>query len=305
MLYESIRDLHCCSLSYSSQKDALFYNFKVSARGSIRRPPNLVDWVQALQQLALRAGERDTGGIVKRWNAQCSKQMQIVGRKAMALKCLLEQMPQEGLDVVTQVVSASWWEESPWTEEVLACKRIYPGAVFRVDGSKQWTSRQTVVRESCVLMLKRVEGDFNRKQLKGKLTERHIADRAQMAAVVISVSKELGKLAPIPESEVEAWIKMWQEGEPGLEMELKSVVMSHEDKFSLRELTTLAEILDKHSGRVVGSNRIHACTEKVRIQASELEESTWQLFLKQINYEAMWSGPAITRRWSGSCSATA
>jgi hypothetical protein len=92
-LVHTIKELHCTSLRIASPRDALFSNFKLAGRGSISKPPNLIDWVHSLKQLAQRAGERNTGSIIQMWNGQCVQTLQIVGRKAMALKNLSEMMP--------------------------------------------------------------------------------------------------------------------------------------------------------------------------------------------------------------------
>ena len=120
VLFFSIQELHCCSLAFSTQRDMLFSNFKMSGRGSIRKPPNLIDWVHSLKQLAVRGGDRDTGNIIKTWNSQCTQNLQIVGRKSMSLKNLLESMPPEGLEVVTTTTSTWGWEDGPYTEDSLA-----------------------------------------------------------------------------------------------------------------------------------------------------------------------------------------
>ena len=56
MLYNTIREITCCNMVHTSARDQLFYNFKLGGRGSIRKPPNLIDWTLSLRQLAARAG---------------------------------------------------------------------------------------------------------------------------------------------------------------------------------------------------------------------------------------------------------
>jgi hypothetical protein len=281
----NIRELRCVPLRFASAREALFQNFRLAGRGSIRRPPHLLDWVHSLRQLAQKAGERDTGIVIRLWNAQCAQTLQIVGRKAMALKNLMEQMPEEGLALVAEMVSEKGWEEGCWTEDALASKRIFPGHVFRVVESKAWSARQTVTKASCVLMLERVRRESRKGLLRGKILEKQIAERAQMAAVVTNIVAEFKKIAPVLPEEAGQWVDLFAEGDPGLDMELRSAVMRHDEKFVPTNLPSLQSILDKHAGRSIGGNQIHQVTEKVRVQATELEESAFHLLQKQVEYD--------------------
>ena len=56
-LANNIMELRSVSLQFASPRDALFQNLKMAGRGSIRKPPNLIDWVHSLKQLAQTAGE--------------------------------------------------------------------------------------------------------------------------------------------------------------------------------------------------------------------------------------------------------
>ena len=67
-LHNNIRELRCASLTFASVRDALFQHFKTAGRGSIRKPPNLIDRVISLKQLAQATGEHDSGLIIKLWN---------------------------------------------------------------------------------------------------------------------------------------------------------------------------------------------------------------------------------------------
>ena len=285
VLYQSIREIHCCNMVHKSPRDQLFYNFKLGGRGSIRKPPNLIDWTLSLRHLASRAGEKDTSNVVRVWNSQCPVSQQIVGRKSMALKSLMEQMPEDALTLLTTMVSELGWEESPWTEDALASKRILPGYVFRVADSKAWSARQTVSRQSVVLMVDRLRRDVAKKNLRGKLTEKLVSERAQSAAVIYNVLTEVKTLAPIPPSELDAWLTDWLEGDAGLDMELRSVILQRDDKFHPKDLPSLRDLLEKHVGRAHGSNHVQQCSEKVRVQATELEETMFELVKKQVAYD--------------------
>jgi len=284
-LANNIMELRSVSLQFASPRDALFQNFKMAGRGSIRKPPNLIDWVHSLKQLAQTAGERDSGVIIKLWNGQCAAVLQIVGRKAMALKNLLDMMPPAGLELVTRMVSATGWEDGCWTEDALASKRIFPGYAFRCHDSKAWTARQTVTTTSCVLMIERILHDAHKGVLRGKLLEKVIAERAQMSAIVHNVSEEIQKTVPLMKDDVEMWLDSFRKGDPSLDMEVRSAMLRHDAKFLPASLPSLQALLEKHHGKTMGGGLVHHVAERVKIQATELEDSTFQLLQKQVQYD--------------------
>jgi len=280
-----IREIRCLFFDQVSPRDALFHNFQLAGRGSIRKPPNLVDWVHSLRQLERRAGDKDAQSIIKTWNGQCTQALQIVGRKAQALKNLFEHFPEKALDVLTEMVSTFGWEESGWTEDGLASKRILPGYVFRCTTSKTWTARQTVTKESCVLMLERISRQMSKGTFKGKLVEKTLAERAQMAAVVHNIEMELLQMATIPAQDLEVWKNSFLDGDAVFDLEVNSAMLRHDENFAVKDIPMIKELLDRHAGRSVGSNNVQVMSEKVRVQATELEESTYQLLSKQMDYD--------------------
>jgi hypothetical protein len=44
-LCASCKSIYVFSLKFGSYQDQLFHNFKISVRGSIRKPPNAATWV--------------------------------------------------------------------------------------------------------------------------------------------------------------------------------------------------------------------------------------------------------------------
>ena len=96
------------------------------------------------------------GNVVHMWTSQRAAAQQIVGRKAMAPKSMMEKLPEGAMPALTAVVSELGWEDSPWTDGVLASKRNHPGYVLRAAESKRWSARQTVSPSSLVLMVERL-----------------------------------------------------------------------------------------------------------------------------------------------------
>jgi hypothetical protein len=134
-------------------------------------------------------------------------------------------------------------------------------------------------------MLRRIQREVEKKTLKVKLTEKSLSDKAQMAAVVHNIQLELLSMASVPLTDVEAWMDRFIESDPVLDLELASAVLRHDDSFTTKEIPSLNELLEKHAQRSVGSNNVQVMSEQVRIKATELEESTFNLFLQQLDYD--------------------
>ncbi|CAJ1446520.1 unnamed protein product [Effrenium voratum] len=79
-------------IKHFSLQDEVFYNFRVSLRGSIRRPPNLLTWVGTLSQLKQK-GYEDSAAVISRFNSGVGKSFQLVGSKATAIGNLMSLFP--------------------------------------------------------------------------------------------------------------------------------------------------------------------------------------------------------------------
>ena len=117
--------------------------------------------------------------------------------------------------MLTDTVSELGWKGSPWTEDLLASQRFLPGFLFRVAESKAWTTRQTVSRQSAALTVDRVRRDAAKKNIRGKLTEKQIAERAQSAVVIRNVFTEVNQVAPISQGGagfLDQYLASWNAG---------------------------------------------------------------------------------------------
>ena len=127
-IWASARRIYAQLVVWVNLREQIFHRNKIDARGSIRKAPNVITWALSLDKLRL-AGDKDAGAIIKEWNNRASRQQQLVGGKAQALKNVLDMMPQEVFtEVVVRAVSEMGWEKSPWSDDAFSNKRIYPGA---------------------------------------------------------------------------------------------------------------------------------------------------------------------------------
>ena len=93
-LWASTRRIYAKLVVWNNLRDQIFHRNKIESRGSIRKAPNVITWALSLDKLRL-AGDKDAGAIIKEWNNRASRQQQLVGGKAQALKNVLDMMPQE------------------------------------------------------------------------------------------------------------------------------------------------------------------------------------------------------------------
>ena len=90
-------------------REQTFHNFKLSLRGSMRRPPSVMSWVVVLH-IMQGAGDNDIGAIIRHWNKDSPKSAQLTGVKAQSVKHLLENATGPTLDLLAQHVSTYGWE---------------------------------------------------------------------------------------------------------------------------------------------------------------------------------------------------
>jgi hypothetical protein len=93
-LFETVQTIYCVFISKANRKEEVFDNFKLSNRGSIRKPPSCFTWVGSLRKLDMN-GDKATGAVVREWNAIAPKSDQIIGLKAQSVKAILELMPSQ------------------------------------------------------------------------------------------------------------------------------------------------------------------------------------------------------------------
>ena len=135
---------------FVTKKDQLVDNMKKSHRGGIRKQPNVLSWVAGLNKLT-----DDDGEVVREWNAKSAKSNQLVGAKAQTIKYLITLTDKETLDILMKIVSLLGWDGSPFSEDALSSRKIYPGKHFR-SACKAWTNRQEVTMESMNVMFQNI-----------------------------------------------------------------------------------------------------------------------------------------------------
>jgi hypothetical protein len=93
-LYTSVLKIFVHHMPSHTKQDEALKNLKLSARGSIRKMANVIQIAQIIKNLC-EHGMNDFAGFVRKWNQISGRSHQIIGRRAMSLKLLFEQAPED------------------------------------------------------------------------------------------------------------------------------------------------------------------------------------------------------------------
>jgi hypothetical protein len=281
-LYASILQINVQCIKYNSKREEIFSNFRLSHQGAIRKAPSAITWVVALEALHEEHGETDAAAVLKVWNASASKQSQIVGGKAQTVKNIMQLMDKGAKVELIKHVAEHGWESCAWTDDVLASKKMYPGFAPR-GGSKLWNERQKITGKSCKLMVESVQANHAKmnaglKRPTSKLDAENLAAQAALAYALVA---EVKGIMPISEDILEAkWLAKFAEADAKVTSELAMALAEKSEKFMVHDIATLAEIMNSHSK----VSPIMAPLKMV-VEKSELEKSTFELNMKQMEYD--------------------
>jgi hypothetical protein len=281
-LYKSILEIFTQKIIFTSAREELFSNFRLSHRGAIRKPPNAITWVCCLERLQSDHGECDAAAVLRVWNTSAPKASQIVGVKAMAVKNVMTSMNGDTKLCIIQHVDECGWENSAWTEECLSSKKIFPPYAPR-GSSKAWNERQKITEASCKLMVSHVQAIHMMKSglARRPTSKMEVEDLAIQAAVACALATEVKTHLPISETVLEdKWLSKFASGDSKVTSELAMALADKADKFVVRDIPTLAEIMDTHSGVAPV-----AAPFQMQVDKSELERSMFDLNLKQLEYD--------------------
>ena len=182
-----------------------------------------------------------------RWNQQSTKQHQIVGKRLMALRLLLDTAPAEALKSILEHVSALSWADCVWCEDTLCNKKIYPKHQFP-SKSKRWLVRNKTTEESFILMVQRAQNTWESSASVGrtKLTTTELESLAERAAACLSLAAELQLTVPIKDTVIEEqWVGAWRGGSDQVDVELQAVLLDKSNEFDVTLQVPNTEALDR------------------------------------------------------------
>ena len=287
-IWISTRRIYAQLVVWTNLRDQIFHRNKIDARGSIRKAPNVITWALSLDKLR-QVGDKDAGVIIKAWNNKASRQQQLGGGKAQALKNVLDLMPQEVFtEIVVRAVSEMGWENSPWSDDAFSNKHIYPGSTpVGRSSSAAWRARLKVTEESMAIMLKN-QVDRHKKLSQtcspGKLTKAKMEDNAEQAALVHSLVREVQAIVPITDDILqEQFVRLYIENDPQVHLEISSVLASRGDDFKPQDLQVLKVLMDSHCAP--RNIPIIDAMTKLKDSQDAIVEQEFQLIMNQLIHD--------------------
>ncbi|CAK0793173.1 unnamed protein product [Prorocentrum cordatum] len=244
-IWNSLRAIKVRNVEFASLKEQTFDNFKLSARGAVRRQANVVSWVVLLSRQR-DCGDTDAGAIIRSWNSGCTQKEKLMGNKAQTVKNIMHLGPPKTQELLIQHISKYDWDGGSLSEEALASKKVWPGSGFRTTHSKKWTQRQHITTESRHLMFQHCFHQFDTTNplARRKFSKMDLEEFAEKAAVICAIRTEAVNAGMSAEQVDAAFVDKWRLGDPRVEMDLASALAEKRDEFTIRDITCLKEILD-------------------------------------------------------------
>lgn len=254
---------------------------KISDRGGIRKPYNIIDIVMTIQNMLFTDADVGLVTFVRKYNAECAAADRIIGRKAVALKLIFHDCPKETLNTILSHVGIMGWDDCCWTLETLSYKKIFPGHQFP-SKSKQWVSRVKTTQDSFASHVRRMQTVHEKapEYMRTKVDQAASEALAERASALHAVAKELQLQVPIGDGVLlHDYIEQWEQGNETIDKELQVALMDKSDNFDpALHLPTLKGLVDKNAmdAPVQGMGN----SEKV---AMELD--SFNLLIRQLKYD--------------------
>lgn len=262
-LFRSMWSIAAHVVTVPSKREELLANFRVSTRGSLRKAPTIMQWVQSL--LTLRScGETDGPGVIRKYNAENPKSSHLVGGKATAVKNLLEHFPVEALELIIQHVQRQSWPGCCFSDDCLSSKRLLPNHNFRFGTAGLWPSLGKITQKSCLLMVHHVINKFlsTPENCRRKANKADMETYAEQAAFVVCLGEKALAECPLDPNLLEEKLHQgFANSEMSLMLEIQGVLSLKDPAFTPRSLQLLAKMrLDCYNRPVVKVSSFHDLT---------------------------------------------
>ena len=284
-LWQSVREITCADMVFKGAKEEIFSTFNLSHRGAIRRPPKVISWCVALSKLATK-GETDSASIIRAWNMQSVNSAQIAGQKMLGVKNLMELCDDRTKTVIIDCVSKYGWEHCPFSDDAFSSKKLYPGVHWRSKTSKAASPRMTATKESMYNLFRHIVAyhAITPTSRRKKMTKPVLEEKARMATFATALFHEAVEAGLNHTVLYEKWLEPWiLANDLKLDMEFTQCMLGNTDNLTICDLPSLRMLLDQkalqHNPVLEGDARL------VRIKGEDLEESTFNLLIKKIEYD--------------------
>jgi hypothetical protein len=250
-LHRTICKIYVHHQIMDSRMDEALKNMKISCKGSLRKPPNVISIAGMVRSL-FEVGMRDFGAFVRKWNAMSGRQHQIIGQRAVSLRLLFETAPPFVVDLIFDHVLLLSWESCAWSEDNMSSQRLHPRYQFPAT-SKKWLPRLKVTEEASMdPTVRRIQTAFSmtaQVYLRKKTTKADNEALSERGACVWHCGQELQLHSPITDEKLwECWYAPWAEGNEAIDNEIQCMLLDRSDNFQVHlHVQTLKLMLESHS----------------------------------------------------------
>ena len=276
-LHASVNTIWSFAVQCGTQQDRMFMNFTISHRSAIRRAPHVVMWVQTLLKLNLQ-GKGEFANIVKAWNCNASKGNQLVGSKAVAVKALMEDTPEEVLHMICKHVSRWGWGACAYSDDCLGLKKGLPGT--KTKHQSGITINHTA--ESMLLRFKLINKEWEDRlsHQRRKLTKHDMEERAEWSGMIIYLRDEALRTTALNKDEVNAaLLKEFADNNTQLILELQGAMIT---KTTVDQISLIKEMLMTRSALSSNSAEV----ERQRDLTDSLQVCNFTVAMKQLESDA-------------------
>ena len=274
---ETARRIMCFRPKCLNKKEEMFLNFRVSTRGAIRQAPSVITWCLVLQNL--RAwGCSDPSQLIIEHNNQVGRSSQLIGGKAYAVRMILNQMPHSVLSLVMEHVGALGWQNSVFTDDCFANKRVYPGSVFK-HPKISWKVTERSMRLHILMTINDHMGkaEWSRR----KVGKKDFEEGAELAAVAEAVFEEAKSKLGLDEADVQqGFLDVISScSDQQLQLEVYGIAEEKPAELRAERISVIKALLMKRemSGISRGPSDVAL--------ASNLEDEAFSIMQKSIEYD--------------------
>ena len=127
------------------------------------------------------------------------------------------------MQTILKHVGDMGWENSAWSDDLLAAKKIYPRHQF-ASKSKKWLPRVKTCDESMHLLVRRVQSVHCRtpEYIRKKMEPNAMENLAERSAAVWQVAQEIKLASPIADPIImREWLDAWAGGSEHIDTEIQ------------------------------------------------------------------------------------
>jgi len=293
-LYQSLFVVYVHHLQKDTKLDEALATMKFSSRGAIRKKTNVIQTVFMIEKLFTHGGLTDFTVFVRKWNAMSGNSDRILGRRSMAIKQLYECAPKAARELLLVGIGKTGWDNSPWSDDTLASKKLYPKFQFP-SKSKKFANWIKTDDESMLLLIRHVHHDHDKRPsyMQKKMELHELESLCMRAAFVMNISRWVPSQMPIDQKKLqENFLNVWEKGEDAhLDVEVKVALIDMPDDFDpLVKITVLKRLVDEHMTTTVALPGPAVLGRKAALEVDE-----FQLMMKNFDFDLQLHSVWITK----------